>query len=276
MRSPDTGPNIGRRGFMSLALGVGAAAVGVSTMTGCGNSPRTATPEVAQETPEPWELNEKLYQEYIDSLPTREEQLAEYQIPLGLTEEQIAEEVLRALDYRQNYGVDPATLYELFDGSENTPEGLIAQRETIEKITSMSFGAFRDENGMFSPLVFSGSNNNSNTENMIRWIERAQEAALRQSLEDPTIEAKEREVVDVETKVFSGNLLGYTVYYTETGGATDVDPLSRATTAPNGERADGCVTFSTNEALPGTPEARDREGKFTQVQILGMTNVAEI
>lgn len=275
MRNPDTGPNIGRRGFMSLALGVGAAAVGVSTMTGCGNSPRTATPEVAQETPEPWELNEKLYLEYIDSLPTREEQLAKYQIPLGLTEEQIAEEVLRALDYRQNYGVDPATLYELFDGSENTPEGLIAQREIIEEITRMSFGAFRDEEGMFTPGVWS-EYDRSDTKIIVKWIENAQETALRQALEDPTLKPVQREVVYAEKRILPGNLMGYTVYYIETGGAGDMRPLSPVTTTPNGESVDGCLTFFTNEALPGTPEARDREGKFTQVQILGMTNVAEI
>lgn len=167
---------ISRRGFIGGAL-TGVAAMAL--LGACGKETPGKSLET-QATPEPWELNEELYREYIDSIPTEEQQLAEYVKGLGVGQspEDYATTILKNLDYWQNLGVDER-LFEIFGENVNTPEGHSILEKTIDTVTNDSNSAFR--HGMFHKRAWDDTSFAGEVKTLYARLKAAHEASLREA-----------------------------------------------------------------------------------------------
>lgn len=270
----DTPKMLSRRGFLGGVLSTAA----VVALSACGETTKATKVE---ETPEEWQLNRALLEEYISSLPTEEDQLEQYRIPLGMSPEEFALAFLNNLDYRENFGVNPEVLYELFGGTTEstpeghimftTPEGLNAFGTTEELVEHNSLWAWRK--GMFNDMAWGDTIFAADTRILNTRIKAAHVAALKEAAGSPDFTPVERTLYGVE-EIVLGDKRGFNIYCTETGGKEDREPLSSGKMTTDGVVV-RCFGVHTNEASGETPWAENGHAEYAQIIGIGLVETLQ-
>ena len=220
-----------------------------AALTGCGTSSEAAPAPAATSsasaeaptTPEKWALNKELLSEYLDSLPSREEQLEHYSIPQGLSNQELAELFVGFMSDRENYGIDPR-LREIFAGI-TSPQDRQVMNDTIEDVKVSGNNGFSA--GLFSKDIRDDGARQAEAFSFIKAMHSANKAALTEYTEDANNQTDEY-IPAKYTVAGVGELNeGYdemrtvVVFWDKTGGASNTKLSDKSYNLDNGEKADG-------------------------------------